>query len=162
LSGLRGERVVLEPVRPEHAERLRELRSSLEVARWWDSPPEGWPLEVDPEDHYFTIMAGDEIVGYLQFWEDPDPSGRHADVDIFLGAGGQERGLGTETMRLIIRHLIEDRGHHRITLSTAVENERAIHVYEKVGFRRVGVTRKSSLNEATGEWGDEFLMEYVV
>ena len=59
-------------------------------------------------------------------------------------------------------HLVEDRGHHRITLSTAVDNARAIHVYEKIGFRQVGVTRKSDLDARTGEWRDELLMEYVV
>ena len=48
------------------------------------------------------------------------------------------------------------------TLSTAVANARAIRVYEKVGFRPVGVTRKSNLNELSGEWEDELLMEYVV
>ena len=65
-------------------------------------------------------------------------------------------------MRLIVRHLTEERGHHRITLSTAVDNVRAIRVYEKVGFRAVGVTRRSNLNEVRGEWEDELLMEYVV
>jgi aminoglycoside 6'-N-acetyltransferase len=154
--------VTLEPVRREHAQRLRDLRSTPEVARWWDSPPEGWPLDLDPEDRNFAIVAGGELVGYLQYWEEPDESSRHADVDIFLGPGSQDRGLGTEAMRLAVRHLVEERGHHRITLSTSVENARAIHLYEKVGFRVVGVMRKSNRNEATDEWEDELLMEYVV
>jgi RimJ/RimL family protein N-acetyltransferase len=38
----------------------------------------------------------------------------------------------------------------------------AIRSYEKVGFRRVGVLRKSSRNSVTGEWEDELLMELVV
>jgi aminoglycoside 6'-N-acetyltransferase len=155
--------VVLEPVRPEHAERLRELRRSPEVARWWDPPSEGWPLEEDDEnDTRLSVVADGELVGYVQFWEEPDPTGRHADVDIFLGPDSQDRGLGTEVMRMVVRHLIEERGHHRITLSTSVDNARAIHVYEKVGFRRVGVTRKSALSHVTGEWEDEWLMELVV
>jgi aminoglycoside 6'-N-acetyltransferase len=65
-------------------------------------------------------------------------------------------------MRAVIRHLIEDRGHHRITLSASVDNARAIRVYEKVGFRRVGVMRKASLRHLTGQWEDELLMELVV
>jgi aminoglycoside 6'-N-acetyltransferase len=159
---IEGDRLVLEPVAPEHAERLLELRRSPEVAHWWNPPPEGWPLEPEPELSRFAVLRDGEVVGYVQFWEESDPEGRHADVDIFLGPGDQDRGLGTEAMRTVVRHLIEERGHHRITLSTAVDNARAIRVYEKVGFRRVGVTRKASLRHLTGEWEDELLMELVV
>jgi aminoglycoside 6'-N-acetyltransferase len=155
-------RVVLEPVRPEHVERLRALRRTPEVERWWNPAEEGWPLEEEADLYRFVILVEDEVVGYIQFWEDPDPDSRHADVDIFLGPQSHDRGLGTEAMRAIVRHLIEERRHHRITLTTAVDNARAIRVYEKVGFRRVGVLRKASLRHLTGDWEDELLMELVV
>ena len=159
---LQGECLNLEPVRAEHAERLRELRRTPEVARWWESPPDGWPLAPVENLESLAILCGGEVSGFLQFWEEPDPSMRHADVDIFLGPDAQDRGLGTETMRVVVRHLIDDRGHHRLTLGTSVENARAIRCYEKVGFRRVGVMRKAARSHLTGEWEDELLMEYVV
>jgi aminoglycoside 6'-N-acetyltransferase len=159
---LRGERVVIVPVGPEHAARLRELRAHPEVARWWDPPPEGWPLGPEPDIERFAILLAGEPVGALQFWEESDEDLRHVDVDIFLGPEHQDQGLGTEAMRVMIRHLLDDRGHHRITLSTAVDNAPAIRVYEKLGFRTVGVTRKSQRRAATGQWEDELLMEYVV
>jgi aminoglycoside 6'-N-acetyltransferase len=158
----KSERLVLEPVRPEHAERLRALRRTPSVARWWEEPEGDWPLDPGPDDHHFAVVVGGEVAGYVQYYEEPDPSSRHADVDIFLGPGHQNRGLGTEAMRAVVRHLIEERGHHRITLSTSVDNARAIRVYEKAGFRRVGRTRKSALDHRTGRWEDEFLMELVV
>jgi aminoglycoside 6'-N-acetyltransferase len=162
MEELRGERVVIVPAGPENAERLRALRTDPEVARWWDPPPDEWPLAEEPGLRVFALLVDGEPAGALQYWEESDPGSRCADVDILLGADHQGRGLGTEAMRLIVRHLVEDRDHHRITLSTAVDNARAIHVYEKVGFRPVGVTRKSDLDERTGEWRDELLMEYVV
>jgi aminoglycoside 6'-N-acetyltransferase len=155
------ERVVLEPVRAEHADRLRELRRTPEVARWWDPPADDWPLDEEADLHKLAVIADGELVGYIQYWEDPDPSSRHADVDIFLGPDAQGRGIGTEAMRAVVRHLIEERGHHRITLGTSVDNARAIHVYEKVGFRKVGVLQKAALSHLSGEWEDEFLMELV-
>jgi aminoglycoside 6'-N-acetyltransferase len=158
----RSEKLVLEPTRPEHAERLRALRGTPEVARWWDGPEEGWPLTAEPDLHKLTILFDGEVAGFVQYWEEPDPSGRHADVDIFLGPGHQDRGLGTEAMRTVVRHLIDERGHHRITLGTSVDNARAIRAYEKIGFRTVGVMRKAALSHLTGEWEDEYLMEYVV
>ena len=162
MEELRGERVVIVRAGTEHAERLRELRTHPEVARWWDAPPDGWPLAEEPGLRVFALLVEGEPAGALQYWEESDPGSRYADVDILIGPDHQDRGLGTEAMRLIVRHLVEDRGHHRITLSTAVDNARAIHVYENVGFLPVGVTRKSNFSERTGDWEDELLMEYVV
>jgi aminoglycoside 6'-N-acetyltransferase len=159
---IEGERLVREPVGAEHAERLVELRRAPEVARWWDPPPEGWPLKAEPDMSALALVVGGEVAGYVQFWEEPDPEHRHADVDIFLGPDARDRGLGTEAMRMVVRHLIEGRDHQRITLSTSVDNARAIHIYEKLGFRRVGVMRKAALSHLTGEWEDELLMELVV
>jgi aminoglycoside 6'-N-acetyltransferase len=161
-GALQGERLVLEPLRPEHADQLRALRRTAEVARWWDPAPEGWPLAADPDLEKFAVTVEGEVAGFIQLWEEPDPSLRHADIDIFLGPAFQDRGFGSEAVQVLVRHLIEERGHHRITLTTSTANERAIRVYEKVGFRRVGVLSKSQRNHATGEWEDELLMEFVV
>jgi aminoglycoside 6'-N-acetyltransferase len=65
-------------------------------------------------------------------------------------------------VRVLIRHLVEGRGHDRIMLYTSPANERAIGAYDKVGFRRVGVLSKAHLSRATGLWEDELLMECVV
>jgi len=54
------------------------------------------------------------------------------------------------------------RGDHRITLTTWPHNARAIHVYERLGFRQAGITRKSERGDDDGRWHDELLMEYVV
>ena len=84
----------------------------------------------------------------------------HPDVDILLATRVHGQGLGTDAMRTIMRHLVEERGHHRITLSTWPHNARAIHMYEKLGFRQVGITRQSERGD-DGSWHDELLMEYV-
>ena len=53
-------------------------------------------------------------------------------------AAYQERGLGRAAMRLLIRALL-DRGCGRIVLDTNLNNKRAQHVYELLGFRKTGV-----------------------
>ena len=58
-------------------------------------------------------------------------------------------------------HLVEERGHHRITIDPAVENTQAIRAYEKVGLTPVGVMRAYERDMATGEWHDGLLMERV-
>jgi aminoglycoside 6'-N-acetyltransferase len=160
---LQGERLVLEPLRAEHADRLRALRRSPEVARWWDPALEGWPLAAERDvDEKFAITVEGEVAGLLQFFEEPDSDARHADIDIFLGPDHRVRGLGMEVVRVLVRHLLGERRHHRITLYTSPANEHAIRAYEKVGCRRSGVLSKAHLGRATGRWEDELLMEYVV
>ena len=158
---LRGERIVLRPIEPGDAPALRAIHSAPAVAEWWGPPPDDFPFGDWPEATRLAVLHQGEVAGLVQVFEDPDPDTRHADIDIFLGPDHQDRGLGTDAMRTVARHLMEDRGHHRLTLTTATTNERAIHCYEKAGFRRVGVTEASDRNQLTGEWRDEWLMERV-
>lgn len=85
---------------------------------------------------------------------------RHASVDIFLRGELQGRGLGRETLSLLIRWLIDERGHHRITIDPAAHNERASRCYEAVGFRRVGLMRKYERGR-DGAWHDGMLMDLL-
>ena len=109
-----------------------------------------------------ALLVDGALAGYVQFYEEPDPTNRYADVDIFPGPDHIGRGLGTEAMHAIVRELTERRGHHRLTLWTSPDNPRAIRCYEKAGFRRVGVTRRSALSHVSGEWEDELFMELVL
>jgi aminoglycoside 6'-N-acetyltransferase len=157
---LRGERVVLRRATREDRAALKAIRDEPEVSRWWDVQTHEWPDDAD-DLVLMTVEHEGEIAGLVQFWEDPEEDTRHADVDILLTARLHGRGLGTDAMRTIARHLIDDRGHHRIKLTTSPDNARAIRVYEKVGFARVGVTQLSERGH-DGTWHDELLMELVV
>ncbi len=124
------------------------------------SRPTQWPGDDDTVEEW-TIELDGEVVGFVQFSEEPDEDYRHADVDILLATRSHSQGLGTDAMRAITSHLIERRGHHRITLGTSPHNARAIRCYEKAGFRRVGIMRLSERG-SDGTWHDELLMELVV
>jgi len=161
MQELRGERVVLRPVVDDDRAALRRMRAEPEVARWWGPAEEGWP-GTEEDVVLLAIVVDGEPAGLVQFWEEPDEDARHADVDIFVTSRLHDRGIGTEAFALICEHLVAERGHHRLTLGTAPDNARAIHVYETLGFRRVGITEASARDPATGEWRDELLMERVV
>jgi aminoglycoside 6'-N-acetyltransferase len=158
---LRGERVTLRTTTAHDREALKRIREEPEVLKWWEPQSPGWPGDEEDVELLTVTVEDGTVVGLVQFWEDPDDDYRHADVDILLTSSHHDRGLGTDAMRTIAKHLTHDRGHHRITLTTSPENARAIHVYEKVGFRTVGVTRKSERRH-DGRWYDELLMEYVI
>ena len=158
---IEGERVRLRPVEPADAERLRELRATPEVAAWWHSAGEGWPIEVEDGETYYVIEHEGEIAGFIESWEEPEPDFRHAGIDLFLGPAFIGRGLGSDAVRTLAWHLFEVAGHHRVTIDPEAANERAIRCYERVGFRRVGVMRRYCRNAARTEWRDGLLMDLL-
>ena len=161
---LRGDRVVLRPLAEADVDRIVELGSDPEVERWWRGlTPEHVLEKARGEDEgvaVFAILVDAEIVGMIQYWEETDEEFRHAGIDLFLGAERHSRGLGTDAVRTMARHLIVDRGHHRLTIDPAAHNERAIRCYEKAGFKRVGVMRKYWL-DADGVWRDGLLLDML-
>ena len=122
----------------DHAELLRIL-ATPDVARWWDDAPPGFPFTDEPDATRLTIEVDGAVAGMIEYHEALEPKYRHASIDLFLDPALHGRGLGTEAVRRVVRHLIDDRGHHRITIDPAVANGAAIRTYEKVGFERVGV-----------------------
>jgi aminoglycoside 6'-N-acetyltransferase len=161
---LRGDRVALRPLREDDVDRIVELGADPEVAQWWRGlTPEHVLEKARGEDEgaaVFAIVVEDEIAGMIQYWEEADEEFRHAGIDLFLGAPYQGRGLGTDAVRTMARHLIADRGHHRLTIDPAAHNERAIRCYEKAGFKRVGVMREYWL-DADGVWRDGLLLDML-
>lgn len=157
---LEGEAVVLRPLEPGDLDEVRRIRATDEVVRWWGSPEDDFPP--DDGDPRFAVLIDGEVAGMVQYYEEPDPDARHADVDVFLDPAHHGMGHGTDAMRTIVRHLVDDRGHHRVTLSTDPRNRVAVRCYEKAGFRPVGVTRASRWDDLSGSWVDELLMDLVV
>jgi aminoglycoside 6'-N-acetyltransferase len=85
---------------------------------------------------------------------------RRAGIDLFLSERHQGRGLGTDAIRTLAYYLIEERGHHRLTIDPAADNAVAIRAYEKVGFRPVGVLREY-WRAPDGTWRDGLLMDLL-
>jgi aminoglycoside 6'-N-acetyltransferase len=153
--------VILRPLEPGDAAELRRIRETPEVALWWDRVEAGFPLTDEPEATRLTIEVDGAVAGMAQFNEEQEPKYRHASLDLFLDPALHGRGLGTEAVRRVVRILVAERGHHRITIDPATENIAAIRAYEKAGFTPVGVMRQSE-RDADGEgWHDSLLMELL-
>ena len=95
----------------------------------------------------------------MDYAEETDPGYKSAGLDITIADAWQGRGLGPDALRTLARYLISERGHHRLTIDPAVGNARAIHVYEELGFKPVGVMRRY---ERTDDgWRDGLLMDLL-
>jgi aminoglycoside 6'-N-acetyltransferase len=131
------------------------------VRRWWDEPAPGFPFD-EPESIRLTILVDGAVAGLIQYSEVLEPKYRHASVDLFLDPELHGRGFGTEAVRQVVRHLTNERGHHRITIDPAVDNSAAVRAYGKAGFQPVGVMRCSERDSDGRGWHDSLLMELVV
>ncbi len=161
---------------PDDLPALLAILDEPEVARWWRRAE--WE-RVDEEDAVTLAIelkaagaiaaaggaavaaGGGTVAGCIQYSEETDPDYFSAAVDIFVGTAAQGRGVGPDAMRTLIAWLFDERGHHRLTVDPAAENARAIHVYETLGFRPVGVLRRYERVE-DGTWRDALLMELLV
>jgi aminoglycoside 6'-N-acetyltransferase len=152
--------MILRPLAKGDEGELRRIHETPEVMRWWDVPDEDFPWD-EPESTRLTIEVEGAVAGLVQFSEELEPKYRHAAIDLFLDPSLHGRGLGTESVRRMVRHLIDDRGHHRITVDPAAANAAAIRAYEKVGFRRVGIMRRYERDVGGGGWHDGLLMELL-
>ncbi len=161
---LHGTQVTLRPVRHEDVDELATILAEPEVSRWWphyDAERVQRDLFKSQDTTVFTIRAADDaVVGSIQYVEEPAPDYRHASIDVFLHPDWHGKGLGTDAVRTLVRHLIHDRGHHRLAIDPAADNEKAIRTYRRVGFRDVGVMRQYERN-AVGEWQDCLLMDLL-
>ena len=153
-------RLVLRPLVPADAAELRRIHLTPEVRRWWDEPEQDFPWD-EPDSTRYTIEFDGRVAGLIQYWEETEPKYRHAGIDLFLDPSLHGRGLGAAAITRVVRHLIDDRGHHRITIDPAVDNVAAIRCYEKAGFCRVGVMRSSERDVDGDGWHDALLMELL-
>lgn len=161
-SVLRGQRVVLVPVVAEHVPELRRILAAPEVRmRWRDegASPQ-WPFD-DSSATRFAVVVDGAVCGMVQYGEEDDPDYRHASIDIFLDPTEHGRGLGRDAVRTLARHLTDDRGHHRLVIDPAADNDPAIRCYAAVGFRPVGLMRRYERDADGRGWHDALLMDLL-
>jgi aminoglycoside 6'-N-acetyltransferase len=161
---LEGDLVRLRPVRDDDVRELARIRTTPEVHRYWRGGDDMVAAVHEDLDevgsvHYVVEVDG-RVVGWIQWQAEEEPDYRHAEIDIYLDPAVHGRGIGTDAVRTLARHLVDDRGHHRVTIDPAVDNAAAIRAYEKVGFRAVGVLRQSERG-ADGAWHDSLLMDLL-
>ena len=148
---------------PDDVERLVAIQAQPGIARWWGLPDEAdvrRKAEATGDPEVFAVEANGELIGLIQYNEENEPDFRHAGIDIFLAEQVHGLGFGTDAVRTLARYLIDERGHHRLTIDPAADNAVAIRVYEKVGFRPVGPLREY-WRSPDGTWRDGLLMDLL-
>ena len=135
----RAERVT----REDEAEWLPKMLSSLERDELFFLVADVGGKVVASSDIH--ILSGDE---------------KHVGVlGIVVGSGFRDLGIGTEMMRTLVEQAVA-LGLKVLTLQVFATNERAVHVYEKVGFIQTGKVPKKHFRE--GQYVDEVIMTKLI
>ncbi|MGR8007126.1 GNAT family N-acetyltransferase [Streptomyces hypolithicus] len=161
---LHGAHVTLRPVVSDDIPELAAIRATPEVRATWRGGDDlvAAVMEdlADPDVTTLVIVYEGRTSGAIQWSVEQEPDYRHAGIDIYLAPTVHGRGLGTDAVRTLARHLITDLGHHRLVIDPAADNAAAIRCYTKVGFRPVGIMRAYERG-GDGSWHDGLLMDLL-
>ncbi len=148
---LRGERVLLRPLASTDLRRCVKWFSDAQVIYFLgrNSPitlaeEERWfrDYERRTDEQIFAIEVAGTHVGNLGLHK-IDRIHRKADVGIVIGEPTHwSKGYGTEAMRIALRYAFGELGLNKVSLDVLEYNTRAIHTYERLGFRPEGLHRE--------------------
>lgn len=152
---LEGQRVRLEPLRPEHVGRLWaaaadpdtwrymtfDVRSREDLARWVEARRA--PMAAGRAMPFCQIdRATGEAVGSTSLF-DIDHHNRRLEIGhTWLAPHARRTGINREAKTLLMRYAFETLGMERVQLKTDARNERAQRAIEALGAVREGVLRR--------------------
>lgn len=165
---LRGERVRLTALTNHDLPALAAWQRDSQYLRLLDAEPAhprgetqlaAWLEEEQKSKTAFLFavrrLEGDDVIGYLALdgilWP-------HRSAWLTIGIGDpahRGQGYGTEALRLALRFAFHELNLRRVQLTVFSYNERAIAVYERLGFRREGTYREAL--ERDGQLHDMYL-----
>lgn len=168
---LRGARVTLRAMTYEDAPALMRWGSDREFAWFqWGRDPGRWPDEAAAREWIdrfaqrsgvlFAIEHERRAIGFANY-RDWQPKARSAEIGI--GIGEKElwsKGLGREALGLLVRHLVDDLGAHRVTLHVLAYNDRAINAYKAAGFEFEGLEKDAVMTDRAF-YADDVAMAYI-
>lgn len=141
-----------DPVVLEHFGRFSPLTLAQEE-EWYKK------MLQDPGVCNFAIEFQGQHVGGAGF-SGLDTQHRSAEVGLFIGVPELwDQGLGRDVLETLLHFGFEQMNLNRIYLRVFAENERAVHLYEKTGFRHEGRWRQAEFRH--GRYHDMLWMSIL-
>ncbi len=163
---------LIRPVRPEDADDINIIRRQPETARFMLAMPserieqtENFIGNLRPNNYEFVAVipqacGGESVIGMAGLEQGSRPRIAHtAEFGICVHKDYQNQGVGTALMKQIIDLADNWLGLTRIELEVDVDNDRAIHLYQKFGFEIEGRKRMAILRD--GQYVDTCLMARI-
>jgi RimJ/RimL family protein N-acetyltransferase len=133
--------------------------STVDEENWFDSlskrdqAEKPLVIEVRDGDDGWKMIGNCGVFGI-------DSIARLAELGIMIGEKGEwDKGYGTETMSLLLRHCFETLNLNRVFLQVYAENVRGKRAYEKAGFLEEGRLREAVYKR--GKYDDVIVMSVL-
>lgn len=130
-----------------------ELRSADERRQWLTGKSERHPVFVAEQNGEVVAWASLNVFNARRCYD------HVADFSIYVAREWRGRGLG----RTLLSHLIDEAraiGFHKLVLAALPSNTTGVALYERAGFRTVGIYREQG--RLDGRWVDIIIMEKIL
>ena len=130
-----------------------ELRTPPERREWLEARGQRHPVVVAEQDG--RVVAWGSLNAF-----NPRDAYRHvADFSIYIERGYRGKGVGTVVLTRLVE-LARELGYHKMVLSAFPFNAAGMALYERLGFRTVGIYKEQGLLD--GRWVDTIVMEKLL
>ena len=136
-----------------------ENTTGLPSCRTADS--EAFIAGLGPDDHNFVAVLEDgTVIGCAGLTVCSNPRMRHVgSVGLYVHTDYQNQGVGTALMKVLLDLADNWLMLVRVELEVFADNERAIHLYEKLGFEKEGLLRMTTVR--SGRYVDDCKMARI-
>lgn len=112
-------------------------------------------------DHHFVAVLEDgTVIGAAGLHTEGNPRMRHVgSVGLMVHAAYQNMGVGTALLKTLLDLADNWLMLVRVELTVFADNQRAIHLYEKLGFEKEGLKRMTTVKN--GRYADEYMMARI-
>lgn len=149
---IEGERVALRRMTAEDTDTVLRLRADPGVLAqlFSDTPPTreehlSWLAGVDArgDRHEFVIVERrtGRVVGTIGLSQ-IDRRHRRAEYGVLIEPGARGNGLASEASRLLLQYAFRELRLHRVFLHVFADNEPALRLYDRLGFKTEGCLRQ--------------------
>ncbi|QXP53472.1 GNAT family N-acetyltransferase [Cellulophaga sp. HaHa_2_95] len=172
MYSLKGEKVYLRALEPSDLDFLYYLENSTEV---WEvsgttAPYSKQVLEMYLDNVHRDIYEvkqlrlcicalDDTVVGLIDLF-DFDPKNRKAGIGVIIASKDQRNnGFGAEALELLCGYSRVTLELHQVYCNILEDNHPSIHLFEKLGFKKIGIKKDWILSE--GIYKNEILYQKI-
>lgn len=156
--------IKLRPLEREDLRFVHDLNNNQFVMRYWFEEPYEAYVELcdlydkhihDQTERRFVIECNQELVGLVELVE-INHIHRRAEFQIMIAPPYQSKGYAKMATHLAIQYAFSTLNLHKLFLIVDVNNQTAIDLYQKAGFKDEGVLRQEFF--VNGEYRDAIRM----